>query len=65
LHETHQARSSAGAAACRYSSGSREVVLSAIDDQAELAAIQRSVEPRFPTMAPTSHAPMDPNAGLL
>lgn len=45
--------------------GSREVTLFSIDDQAELAAIQRSLEPRPPAMAPTSHAPMDPNVGLL
>jgi hypothetical protein len=43
--------------------GSREVTLFAIESQAELDAVQRSLEPRPPTVTPTTHAPMDPNAG--
>ena len=47
--------------------GSREVVLYAIDDQAELDAIQRALAgPRHPAKAPTTPDPhQDPDAGLL
>jgi hypothetical protein len=43
-----------------------EVTLFAIDDHAELEAIQRAMAgPPQPATAPTAHARPDPNAGLL
>ena len=46
--------------------GSREVTLFAIESQAELVAIQQAMAgPRQPAQAPTTHAPPDPDRGLL
>jgi hypothetical protein len=46
--------------------GSPEVTLFAIEDQIELAAIQRALAgPPKPAEAPTTHRPPDPNSDLL
>jgi hypothetical protein len=46
--------------------GSREVMLLAIDDQAELDAVQKSLAgPRQPAQAPTTHPRPDPDRDLL
>jgi hypothetical protein len=46
--------------------GSPEVTLSAIEDQIELAAIQRALAgPPKPAEAPTTYRPPDPNRDLL
>jgi hypothetical protein len=46
--------------------GRREVTLFNIESRAELDEIQRSLaEPRQPAKAPTTHARLDPDEGLL
>jgi hypothetical protein len=45
--------------------GSREVTLFDIESQAELVEVQRSLEPRPPTKAHSTHPPPDPYRGLL
>jgi hypothetical protein len=46
--------------------GSREVTLFAVESQAELDEMQRSLAgPRQPAQAPTTHARPDPDKGLI